>query len=51
MAAAYAADHLSASTAAAGGFVDEVIEPAETRGRLIWSLRSLGAEGRVLGIA
>ena len=41
----YAERHLNARAAAAAGFVDEVIEPAETRGRLAWSLAALdGAE-------
>lgn len=40
----YADKHLTAPAAAANGFVDEVIEPAETRGRLAWALRAL--EGR-----
>ncbi|HYI99059.1 MAG TPA: carboxyl transferase domain-containing protein [Thermoleophilaceae bacterium] len=38
----YAARHLSSATAAAGGFVDEVIAPAETRARLIWALSTIG---------
>jgi acetyl-CoA carboxylase carboxyltransferase component len=42
LADAYAGEHLTASAAAASGFVDEVIEPAETRDRLAWALRSLG---------
>jgi acetyl-CoA carboxylase carboxyltransferase component len=41
LAAAYAEEHLGADVAAAGGFVDEVIEPHETRARLV----------RVLGTA
>jgi len=41
LAADYAEQHLSASVAAAGGFVDEVIEPHETRSRLIWALATL----------
>jgi acetyl-CoA carboxylase carboxyltransferase component len=36
--AAYAQEHLVADVAAAKGFVDEVIEPAETRARLAWTL-------------
>ncbi|MEK6252073.1 MAG: carboxyl transferase domain-containing protein [Actinomycetota bacterium] len=36
--AAYAQEHLVADVAAASGFVDEVIEPAETRERLAWTL-------------
>jgi acetyl-CoA carboxylase carboxyltransferase component len=38
----YAARHLTAETAAASGFVDEVIEPEDTRGALAWALESLG---------
>ena len=38
LAAAYAAEHLTADAAAASGFVDEVIDPAETRDRLGWAL-------------
>jgi acetyl-CoA carboxylase carboxyltransferase component len=40
----YAEEHLTASTAAASGFVDEVIAPPETRTRVAWALRVL--EGR-----
>jgi len=39
LAAAYAAEHLTAAAAAAAGFVDEVIEPSETRDRLAFALR------------
>ncbi len=46
LAAAYAEEHLGAQTAAAEGFVDEIIEPAETRDRLVWALRTLGAADR-----
>lgn len=38
----YAERHLGASTAAASGFVDEVIAPDQTRGRLEWAFGSLG---------
>ena len=38
----YAEEHLSAGAAAARGFVDEVIEPAETRSWLLWTLERLG---------
>jgi acetyl-CoA carboxylase carboxyltransferase component len=38
LAAGYANRHLSATVAAAGGFVDEIIEPHETRERLAWAL-------------
>jgi acetyl-CoA carboxylase carboxyltransferase component len=40
---AYAAEHLNADAAAAAGFIDEVIEPTETRERLAWALRALEA--------
>ena len=40
----YAEEHLNADAAAAAGFVDEVIEPSETRARLGWALGAL--EGR-----
>ncbi|HZE06795.1 MAG TPA: acyl-CoA carboxylase subunit beta [Solirubrobacteraceae bacterium] len=40
----YAEEHLRAHSAAAEGFVDEIIEPAETRDRLAWALRSFGSE-------
>jgi acetyl-CoA carboxylase carboxyltransferase component len=42
LADAYAGEHLTAHAAAASGFVDEVIEPAATRDRLVWALRTLG---------
>jgi acetyl-CoA carboxylase carboxyltransferase component len=41
LAAEYTAEHLSPTTAAAMGEIDEIIAPAETRGRLAWALRSL----------
>jgi acetyl-CoA carboxylase carboxyltransferase component len=41
LAEAYADEHLNAQAAAASGFVDEVIEPADTRERLAWAFRSL----------
>jgi acetyl-CoA carboxylase carboxyltransferase component len=41
LADAYASEHLGAQVAAANGFVDEVIEPHETRGRLVWALGAL----------
>jgi acetyl-CoA carboxylase carboxyltransferase component len=41
LAAAYADEHLNATAAAGAGFVDEVIEPTETRERLAWALGSL----------
>ncbi|HYV16349.1 MAG TPA: carboxyl transferase domain-containing protein [Conexibacter sp.] len=41
LARAYADEHLGADVAAANGFVDEVIEPHETRGRLMWALGAM----------
>jgi acetyl-CoA carboxylase carboxyltransferase component len=40
LADAYAQDHLRAESAAAEGFVDEIVEPAQTRDRLAWALRA-----------
>jgi acetyl-CoA carboxylase carboxyltransferase component len=45
-AADYAREHLSASAAAASGFVDELIEPVETRGRVIGALAALKGKRR-----
>jgi acetyl-CoA carboxylase carboxyltransferase component len=42
LAAAYVEEHLTADAAAASGFIDEVIDPAQTRGSLAWALASLG---------
>ncbi len=44
LAGKYADGHLSASTAAGGGHVDELVEPADTRRRLIWALSALDGE-------
>jgi acetyl-CoA carboxylase carboxyltransferase component len=41
LAAAYAQEHLGAASAAAEGFVDEIIDPAETRDRLVSTLEAL----------
>ena len=41
LAAAYAEEHLGAHVAAAHGFVDEVIEPSQTRRRLAWALGTM----------
>src|SRR5947209_11861791 len=41
LADAYAREHLGAEAAAAAGFVDEIVEPADTRARLIWALSTL----------
>jgi propionyl-CoA carboxylase beta chain len=46
LADAYALEHLRAEAAAAAGFVDEIVEPGETRGRLAGALRTL-AGGRI----
>ncbi len=39
----YAESHLRPQVAAASGYIDELIEPAETRTRVAWALRSLGS--------
>ncbi len=41
LADAYAHEHLRAEAAAAAGFVDEIVEPVQTRKRLAWALRTL----------
>jgi len=41
LALAYAEEHLRAETAAAGGFVDEIVDPVDTRERLSWALLTL----------
>jgi acetyl-CoA carboxylase carboxyltransferase component len=41
LADAYAEEHLRAEAAAAAGFVDELVAPGETRGRLAGALRAL----------
>jgi acetyl-CoA carboxylase carboxyltransferase component len=45
LAGAYAGEHLGADAAAAGGFVDEVIEPPQTRARLASALATLSSRG------
>lgn len=40
---AYRERHLSAAAAAASGFVDEVIQPGQTRARVAWALSWAGA--------
>lgn len=37
----YAEEHLLAEAAAAGGFIDEVVEPVDTRRRIAGALRGL----------
>ena len=44
LAARYAETNLCPRVAAAGGHIDELITPAETRSRLTWALRSLAME-------
>jgi acetyl-CoA carboxylase carboxyltransferase component len=46
LAAEYADDHLSAEVAARGGYVDELVEPADTRQRLAGALAALSLAGR-----
>jgi acetyl-CoA carboxylase carboxyltransferase component len=41
LAESYAAEHLGAQVAARDGFIDEIIEPSETRHRLGWALQVL----------
>src|SRR5205085_8883490 len=45
LADAYAEQHLRADAAAAAGFIDELVEPAETRSRLAGALRTLARPG------
>ena len=45
LARAYTREHLSADAAARDGFVDEVIEPRDTRARLTWALAALRGRG------
>jgi acetyl-CoA carboxylase carboxyltransferase component len=42
LALAYARDHTTAHVAAQGGYVDEVVEPSDTRRRLALALATLG---------
>jgi acetyl-CoA carboxylase carboxyltransferase component len=41
LADAYADEHLRADAAAASGFIDEIVEPGQTRERLSWALLTL----------
>jgi len=45
LADAYASQHLGAASAAAEGFVDEIIEPSQTRDRLAAALEAFAAGG------
>jgi acetyl-CoA carboxylase carboxyltransferase component len=49
LASAYRGAYLGADKAAAEGFVDEVIDPRETRARLAWGLRSVAGDGDPAG--
>jgi acetyl-CoA carboxylase carboxyltransferase component len=49
LADAYAEEHLRAESAAAAGFIDEIVEPAQTRERLTWALRTLAGRGAPQG--
>jgi acetyl-CoA carboxylase carboxyltransferase component len=42
---AYAREHLVAETSAASGFIDEIVEPVQTRTRLAWALLTLTGAG------
>jgi propionyl-CoA carboxylase beta chain len=44
LADAYAREHLGAEMAAAEGFVDEIIDPAQTRDRVSQALRAFARE-------
>lgn len=46
LSAAYAQEHLGAEVAAAGGFVDEVIEPEETRARVAGAFAAMAGRDR-----
>ncbi|MFZ0043733.1 MAG: carboxyl transferase domain-containing protein [Solirubrobacteraceae bacterium] len=44
LADAYAHEHLRAESAAAEGFVDEIVDPDQTRDRLAWALRAFSGD-------
>lgn len=46
LASDYGERHLTAAVAAGSGFVDEVVAPAQTRSRLRWALKTIGATER-----
>jgi acetyl-CoA carboxylase carboxyltransferase component len=46
LAAAYADEHVSAAVAASQGFVDELVEPRDTRHRLVSALAALSHSGQ-----
>jgi acetyl-CoA carboxylase carboxyltransferase component len=41
LATEYAHEHLGSEAAASGGFIDEIVDPADTRARLAWALSTL----------
>ena len=43
----YAEEQLRPQVAAAAGYIDELVAPVDTRGRLVWALGSLA--GRIVG--
>jgi acetyl-CoA carboxylase carboxyltransferase component len=49
LAAAYAEQHLGAVGAAREGFVDEIVEPGDTRARLAWGVATLEGRERTHG--
>jgi acetyl-CoA carboxylase carboxyltransferase component len=44
LAAVYAREHATVEVAARGGYVDEIVQPGETRDRLAWALDTLGGK-------
>jgi acetyl-CoA carboxylase carboxyltransferase component len=50
LAASYAEEHLGAHVAASAGFVDEVIEPHETRARLAWAFGAIDDRRAEVGL-
>jgi acetyl-CoA carboxylase carboxyltransferase component len=46
LAAEYADEHVSAEVAARMGFIDELVEPHDTRRRLVGALAALSGRGR-----
>src|SRR6266516_3999068 len=49
LADAYADEHLHAEAAAASGFVDEIVDPGQTRERLSWALLTLAGSRPATG--
>jgi acetyl-CoA carboxylase carboxyltransferase component len=44
LAGAYAHEHATASVAARDGYIDEIVDPRDTRDRLAWALDTLGGK-------